>query len=233
MFLDGLLHPVGASGELYLSAVVVESGWVELRVGDAANEWLAAAGFNPLAPSDLVVFRDPLSRPAGVLVSEAARLAPLQGWSRGEHRFSREQTAFATRATCPLPDLAVQGFLLDDGEVLAGDVWLLGGDGVTLSVVDGETPRPDAPWDREPSWFVRVDVTGDPLFRRALCGDAEPLDRRAVRRLRVRMGCREVICHPDATGHVRLDVGTQETAQPALRIRPSAGRLDIGVLGGS
>lgn len=156
---DACLHPPGSTGAIYLSAVVVDAGRATLWFGDAATSRLASGTIDTASPSVTVEIVDSLGRAAGLLVTDATYLGDLQGWPVGTHEFTLTAGALSASAAVPVPAYGVTGFLLDSGEVVSGDAWLVGEDGVVLS-----EPAAD---------IIRVDVVGDPLFRRRLCTPSE------------------------------------------------------------
>ena len=107
------------------SAAMVGPRSVTLTVGDATTPVLARSTFDPLAPPDLLELSDPYGRPAGVLVSDATRLAVFQTWPLQEHRFAATATEFAASCVTPMPAVGVRGFTTPDGTLFTGEVWLV------------------------------------------------------------------------------------------------------------
>lgn len=156
VFLDAHLYPIGAVERVGLSRVTVDAGTITLVLGDASGQELASCQFETLAPPASLVFTDSYGRPAGLLVSEANRMAVFQTWARGDHLFLPGAAEFVASVVTPMPDVGLRGIVLEDGELFSGDIWLVGDAGVVLRDVDGS---------------IRIDIVGDPLFRRRLCGD--------------------------------------------------------------
>lgn len=208
-FVDGVLYPVGATGRVHLAAVVVAPRAVTLEFGDAGGAVVAAGTFDPVDPPAAVALADPAGRPAGVLVGAADRLAAFQTYPAGRHPFSRDQGEVAAGALVPVPGSPVRGVVLDDGEVLTGDVWLVGEDGVVLTRTAAST--------------LRVDVVGDPLFRRRLCGEVGLFE--TPRILRTVNGA-----GPDAAGAFTVWNG-DDTADGVLRVTPTPTGFKVGVAG--
>jgi len=167
-FLDMSLYPVGGKPGAYLSKVVVTASTATIWIGDEENTELASTSFDIVDPPAELRLEDTYGRPAGVFVSEATRLAIFQSWGTGIHEFQPNQTPLVTDVYVPTPEVGVKGILLEDGSLIAGDIWLVGDDGVILSCEETEVP---AKCSSESITYttVTVNIVGDPLFRRRLC----------------------------------------------------------------
>lgn len=229
-FLDAALYPVGAGAGLYLASAAVDYRTVVLTLASPGVPSLATAEVDTTAPPDRVEFRDRYGRPAGVLLTEGRRLGLFQTWGTGVHEFRREQTEFCASCVFPTPEVGLRGVRLPSGDVLTGDVWLVGDDGVVLRVFDEYKPVPGA--DPVAVTVVRVDVVGDPLFRRRLCGPAGLfVTPRFVRRLRVVGPNMTADLTPDAGGGVTLTADDTLAADTVLRLRTTAGGIEIAAVG--
>jgi hypothetical protein len=167
VFADANLYPIGGTVGLYLTRIDVSHSIVTLYVGNEGNTLLCSTSFSILNPPTVLQLKDSYSRPAGVLVSDTDRLSVFQTLGIGTHTFERTHTEFSATVCVPVPEIGVRGVLLDDGTLLAGDVWLVGADGVVLrkqtvtQIINcGSSVTRDV---------IRVDVVGDPLYRRRLC----------------------------------------------------------------
>lgn len=222
-FLDASLYPIGGKAGLYVSRVTIADNTVTITIGDPSAEQRCTGSFDLLTPPATVALADSCGRPAGMLVSEATRLSVFQAWSAGVHKFLETQTPFAAACCQPTPEIGVRGILLADGSVLTGDIVLVGDNGVVL------TPVVDAERDHE---VIRVDVVGDPLFRRKLCGDlfVEPV---FLRTITVQAGEESVVCGPDVNGDFKITAGTAAAADSVLRIRSTPEGLVMEVAGQS
>lgn len=197
LFLDAAVYPIGGRERQYLAAVAVGPRSVTLTVGDATTPVLARSTFDPLAPPDLLELSDPYGRPAGVLVSDATRLAVFQTWPLQEHRFAATATEFAASCVTPMPAVGVRGFTTPDGTLFTGEVWLVGEDGVVVRRDGDET--------------VRIDVVGDPLFRRRLCQPVQLFT--TPRFIQTINGMK-----PDAAGDFKITVGRALAGDTVLRV---------------
>ena len=172
-FIDAALYPPGGQSGMYLSKVVVTGSSVTIHIGDSHTSERASTTFNPAQPPAHLRLTDSYGRPAGILVSEPERLAIFLSWGPGTHEFTQQSTAFVAAVCIPKPGVGLQGVQLPNGEIVTGDIWIVGDDGVVLSAENEIIPGAFGAADTVES-VIRVDVVGDPLFRRRLC--AEPGD---------------------------------------------------------
>jgi hypothetical protein len=229
-FLDAALYPIGAEGRLYLSKVTVVSGEATLYIGDEIVRELASGTLDLIDPGSTIRLEDSYGRAAGILVSEPSRLLTFQGWTEGDHLFELDQTEFAARVITPMPEIGVRGFLLDDGTVVTGDIWFTGDDGVVLTPSTAAEPDPANPSGTREVNVIRVDVVGDPLFRRRLCGDIFN-NTAFLKQLTLRHNCRKVVCEGDDRGNVTISVGSSLAADTVLRIRTTADGITFETVG--
>lgn len=149
LFDDARVYPVGGSVGMYLSSVTVSALGLFFEVADPVAGVLATGGylFANSTPREIALF-DQYNRPAGILVSTVAKLDAARGhYPLGVTAFTQAQAEFAPTAAIPIPNTGLRGIVLDDGGFLSGDIFLVGSDGIVLSVVDGQ---------------LRVDIIGDP-----------------------------------------------------------------------
>jgi hypothetical protein len=217
-FLDAALFPIGASDGLHLSKVVVEHDRVTIYVGDRRDKELASAEFDLITPPDNLDLSDAFGRPAGVLVSSSDRLGVFQSWEVGEHTFKTDQTQFAATVCFPTPEVGVRGILLEDGTLMTGDVWIVGDDGVVVTASD--------------EGVMRLDVVGDPLFRRRLCEDAGLFTTPSfITSIRVLHSEGEFVVTPNERGNVSITAHNGLKTDTALRVR-TTDVLKIEIAGG-
>lgn len=149
LFDDARVYPVGGSPGMYLSSVVVTALGLFFHVSDPVAGELASGGFlfADATPREIALF-DQYNRPAGILVSTVAKLDQARGhYPLGTTAFTQAQAEFAPTVAVPIPNTGLRGVLLDDGGFLSGEIFLVGSNGIVLSVVDGQ---------------IRVDIIGDP-----------------------------------------------------------------------
>jgi hypothetical protein len=229
-FADAIIHPVGGQLGLRLSQVDVTNQEVVLWIGDSITDQLASGSFDPLDPPDVLKLSDTYGRPAGVLVAGASGLAVFQTWSTGSHRFAQTATEFVVDCCVPTPEPGVRGFLLADGSLFTNDVWLVGEDGVVLRAETETIIRPEIAGGNQEVTVIRVDVVGDPLFRRNICGVAFDTPK-FLRTVTVLNGEHSFVCGPDAMGDFKVTAGHQDAEDTILRIRSTPEGLVVEAVG--
>lgn len=231
-FLDATLYPIGGGEKLRLSQVQVSHEEVVIYIGDQVNERIAYGRFSLLDPPNDLRLVDFWGRAAGLLVSAAERLALFQAWGLGTHSFDVTATEFVTDVCIPTPEIGLRGFVLEDGSVFTGDIWLVGEDGVVLSTTTqqpGDASGICGP-SPEPETVIRVDVVGDPLFRRRLCGSAL-VTPRFLQTITAVRGDKKFVCGPNETGDIKITVGHQDSPDTILRVRTTPQGLIIEAVG--
>lgn len=214
LFDDARLYPIGSGSDLYLNKITVTDTDLTFHVADSVNGELASGGFKLADPApDNIALYDIYGRPAGILVSKAEKTAILPNlYEKGETLFEADQTPFAPTVIVPLPQPGLRGFLLDDGNIVAGDIFLVGVDGVVLSKEDGK---------------IRVDIIGDPYARAEACteeGFSPP----------IYCGLRTINgIPPDFTGDWKLSIGSNEpfARKDILRVEQENGIIRIKTAG--
>jgi len=229
-FLDAHLYPVGGGARMYLSKVVVDHDEVTFFVGDATNTELCSGSYDLIDPPSRIGLTDQYSRPAGVLISEPSRIALFQAWGIGTHTFELSQSEFAATCCMPTPEVGVRGILLADGTLFTGRTWIIGDDGVVVSYEEASSAdKCGAPADVLPA--IRVDVVGDPLFRRRLCEDPGLYETpRPVRLIRFRRDDHVFECTPNEYGNITMQMNDQQP-NTALRIYTNGDGMVIEVAG--
>ena len=213
MFLDASLYPIGATdGYVYLSRITVQAREVTLAVADRTRREKATTSFDPLDPPTLLRLTDSYSRPAGVLVSEAVNLTRFSSWEPGEHIFSVAATQFVPSCVIPTPEVGVRGFLTEQGDLLTGDVTIVGDNGVVVRQ------------DPEDASAIRIDIVGEPLFRRQLC---TPLEAFATPTFIKSING----CAPDEYGNFNITIGDHLNDTTIIRLYQEDGRLVMEAVG--
>lgn len=230
-FLDAHLYPIGGKEGIFLSQVNITFATVTITIGDKYNASLASGSFKLTQPPSLVKLTDNYGRPAGVLVSEPTRLAVIQSWGIGLHTFDATQTEFVATCCMPTPEIGVRGIVLADGSLFTGPVWILGDDGVVVSkeqiTLPGQLNKPS-----EIVSVIRVDVVGDPLYRRRLC-DPQTLfsTPNPVRKIRVVNGDTSYLCTPSNGGNFTIQMNDSLASDAALRVHQTPTGLVFEVAG--
>jgi hypothetical protein len=144
-----------------------------------------------------------------MLVSEALRLAQFATWDVGSHVFDEGAAEFVASCVIPMPAIGVTGLRVGTGAIMTGDVWLVGEQGVVVRLEDGK---------------IRIDIVGDPLFVRKLCGEAAMFTPPTyVRTINKRP--------PDELGDYRLEVTNAFAPETILRLSPTTAGLRIEAAG--
>lgn len=231
-FLDASLYPIGGGPRLRLANVNVTADTVTLTVGDEANAARASGSFSVVDPPAAVPLRDALGRPAGLLVSEPSRLAAFGAWALGDHAFTADQAEFVAACCIPTPEPGVRGVLLDDGTLLTGEVWVVGGAGVVLRT--GSAAEVSGPGVTTTTTQIRIDVVGDPLYRRQLClPDGLFTTPRVIKTVRVVSGPEQFDLTPDEYGNINISVHNAEAGDTVLRVRTTPGGIVFEAVGSS
>lgn len=231
-FLDASIYPIGGGPRMRLSMVTVSHEEVVIYIGDQVTDQLAYGRFSLLEPPDELRLVDLWGRPAGVLVSTANRLSIFQAWGIGTHVFTVEGTEFVSDVCIPTPEVGLRGFVLEDGSVFTGDIWLVGDDGIVLSVTENTTTEASGACDAREvvETVIRVDIVGDPLFRRRLCAGVFTTPKFLETVTAVR-GNKQFVCGPDEFGDLKITVGTQDAEDTILRVRTTNEGLIIEAVG--
>lgn len=223
-FVDAHLFPIGGGAGLHIPQITVFADRVRIYVGTSATPLLSYAEFDPLDPPEILKLQDQFGRPAGVIVASEIGLSIAQSWEQGNHIFSREATEFVASVCRPTPEIGLRGLITPDGDVLTGDVWLVGENGVVV--------REDPDRHIAGKNVIRIDIVGDPLFRRALCNASidtpsgeVPLFN-TINFLKTINGKK-----PDAYGNFTIQVGTGTVTDPVFRITPTADGLLFRAVG--
>jgi hypothetical protein len=231
LFLDAAIYTIGGQERAFLSKVTITHDLVTITVGDVEDTARAFGSFPLLNPPTRFKLEDVYGRPAGVIVSEALRLASFQSWSVGEHDFAIEHTEFAATVVTPTPEIGVRGILLADGSLFTDDVYMVGDDGIVLTEEIVQVPGTCDEPSKEVT-TIRVDVVGDPLFRRRLCDpNALFATPRFLETVTFDDGKQQIKCGPDALGDIKMTAGSHLIDDTVLRIRAAENGLVVESVG--
>lgn len=216
LFVDAAIYPVGGSAGAYLKQLTVSRTSIIFTIADPVNGDTATGtytfGSDETAQPGLIKLVDRYNRTAGVLVSDKDKLELLNGiYPIGKHLFKQAQTEFVSSVVTPLPAAGVRGFILDDGEVISGEAWLVGSSGIVLRYENGE---------------IIIDAVGDPY---ALSKDCE-LDQAQPPTPFCGLRTLNNIT-PDAAGNFSITVGGNVAADNVLRIEQDGSRMLIKLVG--
>lgn len=153
LLIDASLYLPGASKDLYISEIDIGLEFTRITISEENGSLTAQAVITSDLDTDVIPVTDGRGCMVGCLVSDSSRLSFLRSKDTGTYTFSPNGTRFAARCVFPDSGAGVSGIQSGDS-VLFGDVWLIGGDGVYLTVEDNT---------------IRVDIAGDPLYSLACC----------------------------------------------------------------
>lgn len=160
-FIDAVVYAIGGDVSAHISTIVVTDTAVTITLSTATNTAICSATYESLSPPEngQLALSDIYGRPAGLLLLTVDAMRAIGGWPIATHTFSRAATEFVAGVVIPAQEPGVRGILTPDGELLTGDVWLIGDRGITLRQTAPNT--------------IRVDITGAPLFKRLQCIDED------------------------------------------------------------
>jgi len=207
LFDDARLYPIGGSAGIFLSQIEVSGTTVTFTISDPISGVLATGVYDASDPKDDIALYDVFGRPAGILVSSITRLNLLIGsFGPGVFSFESNQAEFVASVAIPMSQAGLFGFELDDGNVVSGDVYLVGVDGVVLSLESGN---------------IRIDALGDPYALAKACDDeGSPLA--TFCGLKTINGI-----EPDENGDFKIAPGANVTEDTLIRVSVAYGELSI------
>ena len=211
IFADACLYPVGVTGAIHLAAVAITGRTVTLTVANTTRTTLATTTFETDGGDEVLKLTDTAGRPAGVLVAAPGQLTQFSTWATGTHTFQPTATRFAPSCVIVTPGVGVRGLVTEEGDVFTQDTLIVGDNGVVVR--EGGTLN-----------SIRVDIVGDPLFRRKLCTPLELF--KTPNFIRTINGC-----PPDAAGNFNLTVGDHENPQTVVRVYRDTEGLVIAAVG--
>jgi len=212
-FIDAVIYAIGRDLKARLARVIVTNDTVSLVIVNSGNKELARGVYNQLTPpaTGYIPLYDNYARPAGLFILTQNTMAVMAGWGVGTHTFTASAAEFVSTVVIPAQEECLRAVSNDD-QFFTGDVWIIGGNGVVVRE-DEEN-------------VVRIDITGEPLFKRILCGDGD-IPFNPPNTLRTINGC-----GPDTYGNFTLTVVGHTVDDPVLRIYPHGGVLHITAVGG-
>lgn len=232
VFVDGRLFPPDGRADLFLASIDVGPA-ITLTLADGRG--VVGAGTFPRDDvPEFVTFYTPNGAYIGLLQGYPPfGLRKLTGWSNGVHNFTAAQTRFAATVVAPQPQETVRSVRLESGAVFFGDVILVGERGVQLTMRRAREAQSSSSgpgvWQYA-SDIVRIDVVGDPLFKRRACDD-ENLEPPSPVYLQGVVFEGNTI-RPDVEGGLQIALATSgDEDQPALRVAQETNGLRIEFVG--
>jgi len=222
-FIDLVLYPIGIDNGAYLSQVEISADTVILRFGDDSEEIRALATFDVISPPSVVPIVDLFGMPAGMILSDPIRLNAFRSWSVGLHKFDPAGTELVASAVIPQPQVGVRAIADTAGNTAAGEVWLIGENGVILELDQTS----------ESSYSITVNVTGDPLFKRNLCAPESQFNGvKYLQSLLVKYPGGSFTVTPNQYGMVGMSIDNSLASDTPLALLASTESLDLSIVGG-
>jgi hypothetical protein len=208
-FIDAALYPIGATSNVYLSQINTGTQVATISLSDRRQRNIATGEIDLFNPGEIIHLYDSKGRPAGVLVVDPIAIAQFTAWELGIHTFTIAQTEFVASCLKIPVDLGVRAFQTALPDIFAGDVYLLGEDGITLTVEDD---------------VITVNAVGDPLFRRKECSPTETFTP-------PRFFLTVNNCPPDQFGNFNITIGDNIASDTIIRLVQTDGGLQIKAIG--
>ena len=226
VFLDANLYPAGNLENLYVSRIVVSLPNISIYVSSTSVVDICSVTFDAFDATlnGILQLKDTHNRPAGVLVSTALNLKLFRTWDEGTHVFTEDAASFAISAVIPTPEEGVRGFTIKEKDYVSNEVWFIGERGVVLRNETDATSN---------CKNIRVDVVGDPLWRRRQCKDKTVTIGASTFPLFGNVNYLKTINGnpPDVYGNFVFATGDQLQQTNALHIMSSADGIKFEIVG--
>lgn len=224
IFADASVYVIGGQGAAYISQIAVASAAATITIQTTENTSAIATGTvtaerlaSATDDTSAVELFDRYSRPAGVLVLRNEIFGQLFARPR-THTFNPRALEFAATCFIPAQEKGLRGVLINDNELVTGNILLVGYNGVVVrKIVENESDYTSN------NHKIRFDVIGNPLFKRFKCAK-ENTTPKTVNYVRTINGS-----PPDEFGHFTItaleDAFPDEinTANPvAIRVYPTS-----------
>jgi hypothetical protein len=207
---DAHLYPIDAGERQFLSTIEVAASLLTFEVSDGSS-MVCSGSFNPIGSTNAVEMTDEYDRPVGVIVVDTDQASLMATWPLGRHVFTNRATSFVSSVVHPMPSSGVRGLRLATGQLFTGDVWIVGGEGVVLSVEDDT---------------LRVDVPGDPYYIDRRCQEINAQKTEEPRFLKSINGI-----GPNIFGNLSLTPGSNIAMDNTFRVVPIDGGARIELVG--
>lgn len=160
--LDARLYPRGVYegyDKVFIGAIRRQNSQIRIYFTVSNTIDIAYADFSFLSSSDSIEVRNINDNTiAGILIVNPETTRLFANFENTTVRFSNKVFPFCPSVIQPIPSPQVTAFQVDTGDVLSGDVWLVGGPGVHLEVENNK---------------IIINFVGDPLYKRVNCDQEE------------------------------------------------------------
>ena len=153
---DAHLYPPGGTATQYINSISITSKKITITVADENGKELCRGECK--ANDNQVVLYDEYHRVSGLLLGNMQALQSV-ATVPSELVFSENALSFVASVVVPQSATEVTGFLTSEDEILYGDVWLVGEDGIVFK--------------DEGNGIVRMHVVGDPNYVRRACNEED------------------------------------------------------------
>lgn len=211
-FIDAVIHAINGLSAIHISSIVVTTQNVTIWLGDSSVTKICKAEFPAFGAPEIteLTLSDMYGRPAGLFVVDSVEISKFAGWPQGAHTFRPRATEFVSTVVIPAQEPGVRAVLPPTAELMTDDIWLIGDQGVVVRA-EGEH-------------VIRVDIVGEPLFQRFLCG---PLNKFTPPQFVKTING----CPPDEYGNFTITATNLSAKDAALRVYPENNALKIDLLG--
>jgi len=237
--IDAIMVPNKAyesDSEFFISKVSRNGNIITLTLS-SQNEELSAAILDLKASATHIKFYNILGkRYAGSLIVNPVYNVALGSFKEGDTRLNKSVATLVPSTIHPIPYPSVSAILASEGEkALSGEVYLVGGEGVTLSKSASDDNT------------IRIDIVGDPNYSRQDCEEEQTSV--TFTELKSIVPCRLMddgtlhvgpVVEPDEQGNFTIMPSNEHTGsgtdmhdgnKPSLRIYPKGGQLYFEIAG--
>lgn len=211
-FIDAVVHAINGQAGAHISAIEVTTQSVIIWIGDQSVAKICKAEFPAVGAVNITELPlvDNYRRPAGLLIVDSVEISKFTGWPQGTHTFRQRATEFVATVVIPAQEPGVRAVLPPTQELMTDDIWLIGDQGVIVRA-EGDTT-------------IRIDIVGEPLFSRVICGPLNKFD--PPQFVKTINGC-----PPDIYGNFTITATNLSANDAALRVYPENNTLKIDLLG--
>jgi hypothetical protein len=239
MLLDARIQVIGGREQQYLSEIRIAGNQLRFTIKDV-NDVACFADYIPGESDDLLELYDAYERAAGVLVIDPVQVQLLFGLNVSSLTFNVESGEFASTCVTPVPEMGVSALLLNN-QRLTGDIWLVGGPGVALSIVRSPIGSDqqiierafDNPYDMDAAYVIRIDAVGDPYANMRECLSIEGGKVSIRTFLKTINAGGGILGTPDARGNFVITPGSYEAYDNPVRVVSEANGIRVSVVGGT
>jgi hypothetical protein len=209
-FIDAAVHIPDSIRPVWITSITLSRLTATVQIGDATGALCSGVvDLDPTAPGITPLYTA-ARLPAGLLVHNQLFAGGLQSWPSGVHLFAPNTTVFAASVVAPVPSAGVRAIGAESSDGLSGDVWLVGENGINLTVLDNNQ--------------IRVDVVGNPLWKREVCAGTQDFNPPTfVTQINGQL--------PNAGGNFQIVAGRGLNLKTPLRVFVEGDTLNISLAG--